>query len=120
MQRFYIAPEIVHGGFVKLDLLGKCTTQPGDDLYYSVLERVSIMGIPLGAICTLPQSNLIASSALRFALSQPSFKETINSNKLLKSALLKEEHDAIQYLAKTLESEIAPLTVGMSLSLLLL
>eukprot|EP00466_Bigelowiella_natans_P008352 jgi/Bigna1/89839/estExt_fgenesh1_pg.C_560098 len=50
LQTFEISPRIVCGSFIKIELLERCQTQREDNLYYIVLERVIVNGIPLGAL----------------------------------------------------------------------
>lgn len=66
----YILPEVVVGGYVRLDLMGRYQTQPQDDLYYTVLQEVRIKGSPVGALKKYPY---VARGMLRFALSQDVF-----------------------------------------------
>ena len=50
-----VTPQLVFGGYVLLELLGRQQTQPGDEQFYTVLERVKVHGVPLGAfVSTLP------------------------------------------------------------------
>ncbi|KAJ3272686.1 hypothetical protein HDV01_005340 [Terramyces sp. JEL0728] len=45
LQVFEIEPQI--GKYVRVNLIGKVQTQPLDDLYYTCLEKVEILGIPV-------------------------------------------------------------------------
>mmetsp|Transcript_27529 Transcript_27529/g.27201 ORF Transcript_27529/g.27201 Transcript_27529/m.27201 type:complete len:212 (+) Transcript_27529:480-1115(+) len=42
-----ILPEIVIGKYIKLELIGKASPQPGDEKYYTVLSYVQCIGYPL-------------------------------------------------------------------------
>ncbi|KAJ3256326.1 hypothetical protein HK103_005581 [Boothiomyces macroporosus] len=44
-QVFRIDPQI--GKYLRINLIGKVQTQPIDDLYYTCLEKVEILGIPI-------------------------------------------------------------------------
>lgn len=46
-QTIDLAPLMIVGGFLKMDLYGRNTTQPGDNLYYTVLDRVKCLGLPI-------------------------------------------------------------------------
>ncbi|KND00220.1 uncharacterized protein SPPG_04555 [Spizellomyces punctatus DAOM BR117] len=49
-QSFNIKPTLVVGGYVRLHLHGRYQTQPGDNLYYTVLQSVRCFGIPIGLV----------------------------------------------------------------------
>ncbi|KAJ3092258.1 hypothetical protein HK102_009228 [Quaeritorhiza haematococci] len=63
-QVFNIKPVLVGGGYVRLDLYGRYQTQPGDNLWYTVLQSVKVNGIALGAAYEKPE---LSSSLIRFA-----------------------------------------------------
>lgn len=44
LQHIFLLPNVVFGKYVKIELIGKITTQTTDDLYYSVLDFVDIIG----------------------------------------------------------------------------
>jgi hypothetical protein len=52
-QTFPVTPTLVIGNFVRLNLLGKYQTQPGNDLFYTVLQQVKIFGIHVGMLESL-------------------------------------------------------------------
>ncbi|KAJ3020908.1 hypothetical protein HKX48_009511 [Thoreauomyces humboldtii] len=49
-QVFVLTPSIAVGGFLHLRMAGRSQRQPGDQLWYTVLQSVSCMGLPLGLI----------------------------------------------------------------------
>lgn len=49
-QVFNLGPQAVIGGFLKVELIGKVTRQPGDELLYTVLRHIKGMGYPVGAV----------------------------------------------------------------------
>ncbi|KAJ3270245.1 hypothetical protein HK104_004963, partial [Borealophlyctis nickersoniae] len=51
---FNIKPTLVVGGFLRLDLRGRYQRQPGDNLFYTVLESVKCFGLPIGAFLNKP------------------------------------------------------------------
>ncbi len=51
--QFDLAPELVIGGFIRVDLHGRHQQQPGDDLFYQAIESVSALGKPIGALWQL-------------------------------------------------------------------
>jgi hypothetical protein len=73
IQHFNFFPEIVIGGFMRIDLYGRQSTQPEDDLYYTVLQTVKAVGLPIGSI----SDELLSSSMIIFALSHKSFLESL-------------------------------------------
>jgi len=44
VMQVVLLPKIVIGKYVKLDLIGKCTPQPGDEAFYIVMEHVEAIG----------------------------------------------------------------------------
>jgi hypothetical protein len=46
-QVFKIAPRLVVGSVLRIDLIGKRQIQPIDDLYYTVFESVKCFGMPV-------------------------------------------------------------------------
>eukprot|EP00026_Physarum_polycephalum_P004882 Phypoly_transcript_04906.p1 GENE.Phypoly_transcript_04906~~Phypoly_transcript_04906.p1 ORF type:complete len:624 (+),score=102.78 Phypoly_transcript_04906:62-1873(+) len=65
------------GGFVRLDLIGRQQTQPGDDLWYTVLRYVRVGGVPSGA---LMDKVYLTNALLRFAFENPSFAKNIDND----------------------------------------
>ncbi|KAI8591909.1 hypothetical protein BDZ88DRAFT_18389 [Geranomyces variabilis] len=63
-QDLPIAPQLAAGGYLHLCLLERYQTQPGDELYYTVLRRVQCFGVPLGFVA-IRQPN-VATCLLRF------------------------------------------------------
>ncbi|KAF2068828.1 hypothetical protein CYY_009850 [Polysphondylium violaceum] len=63
-QYFYIEPQLVIGGYVRVDLIGRTQTQPGDGLYYTVLKNFAVDGIPIGLLGT--KKNLLALSMIDY------------------------------------------------------
>jgi len=57
-------------------LYGRYQTQPNDDLYYTVLERMNVVGILVGAL----RNEFIKNSALNFASTRPSFQKTLSAD----------------------------------------
>ncbi len=50
---------------MRIELFGKCQTQPADDKYYTVLEQVSVSGFPLGY---LTQDSYLSNAMYAFSL----------------------------------------------------
>eukprot|EP00743_Colponemidia_sp_Colp-15_P005557 GILK01005978.1.p1 GENE.GILK01005978.1~~GILK01005978.1.p1 ORF type:complete len:555 (+),score=48.50 GILK01005978.1:36-1667(+) len=63
-QEFWLGPRLVCGGFLKIEFFGRTQTQPGDDLYYTVVRAVRCLGYPIATI----RSPLLASSMLQLAI----------------------------------------------------
>jgi len=61
-------PQI--GGYLRLDLIGRRERQPSDNLYYTVLRYVAVIGVPLEELSEKP---LLSSSLLNFALASKYF-----------------------------------------------
>ncbi|TPX31756.1 hypothetical protein SeLEV6574_g08511 [Synchytrium endobioticum] len=53
-QIFPLAPLVVAGGYLRLEMRGRYERQPNDDLYYTVLQHVDAFGYPLGALADYP------------------------------------------------------------------
>ncbi|KAI9205475.1 uncharacterized protein BJ171DRAFT_500581 [Polychytrium aggregatum] len=65
VQVINIAPTLVVGEFVRLNLFGRFQKQSDDNLFYSTLQNVKCYGIPLGMCSSL---RWISRSLLRLAL----------------------------------------------------
>jgi hypothetical protein len=65
------------GGFIRLDLLGRQQTQPGDDLWYTVLRYVRVGGVPSGA---LMDKVYLTNSLLRFAFDNEYFVKNLDND----------------------------------------
>ncbi|KAJ3146837.1 hypothetical protein HDU86_008395 [Geranomyces michiganensis] len=63
-QEIIIAPQLVAGSFLHLRLIGRYQTQPGDEMFYTVLGRVQCFGLPLGFVTT--RQPTVATSLMRF------------------------------------------------------
>eukprot|EP01119_Soliformovum_irregulare_P018533 TRINITY_DN5705_c0_g1_i1.p1 TRINITY_DN5705_c0_g1~~TRINITY_DN5705_c0_g1_i1.p1 ORF type:complete len:620 (+),score=164.13 TRINITY_DN5705_c0_g1_i1:51-1862(+) len=104
MQRISIAPELVVGTHVKVTLVGRCQTQPQDDLYYTVLTRVEVHGRPWGAI----EPDIISGSMLYFAMSQKEFLFQVEDPELRKVAENEKEFDQefLKKFSKSMKDQI--------------
>eukprot|EP01134_Creolimax_fragrantissima_P005460 CFRG5460T1 len=49
-QVFNIAPDLVLGSYIHIELMGRRSIQPADGLYYIVIKQVKVYGIPLGVL----------------------------------------------------------------------
>ncbi|KAI8920322.1 hypothetical protein DFJ77DRAFT_452188 [Powellomyces hirtus] len=49
-QWFPLSPHLVVGGYLHLKMVGRYQTQPGDNLWYTVLQTVHCVGKPCGLI----------------------------------------------------------------------
>ncbi|KNC82887.1 hypothetical protein SARC_04830 [Sphaeroforma arctica JP610] len=65
-QVFNIAPDIVVGSHIKIELLGRRSIQPADGLYYIVLKQVKAYGIPLGVLDMPVLAELLLKEATSF------------------------------------------------------
>jgi len=63
-QYFSLDPQLVIGGYVRVDLIGRTQTQPGDNLYYTVLKNFAVDGVPIGLLGN--KKNLLALSMIDF------------------------------------------------------
>ncbi|GAB5373202.1 hypothetical protein AAMO2058_001730100 [Amorphochlora amoebiformis] len=64
-QELKINPRVVHGGYVKLEFVGKHQIQRGDEKHYVAIERIRIMGIPVDG-----HESALNTSLVDFALSR--------------------------------------------------
>ncbi|KAJ3225901.1 hypothetical protein HK099_005957 [Clydaea vesicula] len=53
VQTFNIKPVFVIGGYLQINLFGRNTRQPADQLYYTVLQSVKALGLPIGCFLNL-------------------------------------------------------------------
>lgn len=72
-QTFELAPELVAGGFLRIDLYGRVQTQPDDDLYYTVLQRVVALGLPIAGL----DKPVLSEALVRFAVSRSCFHKSL-------------------------------------------
>ena len=73
IQSIRIIPEIIIGTYIRIDLFGRNTTQPADDLYYTCLEYINLCGSPIGSL----NSDIIGESLCNYALKNTSFVKEI-------------------------------------------
>ncbi len=67
MQTYRIAPALVSGGYLGIELIGRRTKQPQDDLYYTVLRYIRVLGLPFGALKSRP---VLSHACAAFAMQQ--------------------------------------------------
>lgn len=53
-QIFKFPTQLIVGSFLRITLIGRCTKQPGDNLYYTVLRLVKCIGIPVNKLTDRP------------------------------------------------------------------
>lgn len=97
------------GGYIRLDLIGKITRQPGDELFYSVLKTVYVKGIPVGKynIYRLPFLWRVSQSSTVLS-SLPSSLGRIRPNSVLQDSLVTfatSKKGFIDYLIKEIGAE---------------
>lgn len=67
-QRFDLAGgELPVGGFLRVRLLGRRARQPGDELWYTVIRHVRVLGVPQGVVAATG-ATVLADAMLRSAL----------------------------------------------------
>lgn len=65
IEQTCLLPALVPGEYVRIDLYGKVGDQPGDQLYYTCLESVSIQGVPL-LLLTEKRCSTLAQALVKF------------------------------------------------------
>eukprot|EP01116_Phalansterium_solitarium_P001109 TRINITY_DN10891_c0_g1_i2.p1 TRINITY_DN10891_c0_g1~~TRINITY_DN10891_c0_g1_i2.p1 ORF type:complete len:589 (-),score=265.30 TRINITY_DN10891_c0_g1_i2:226-1992(-) len=66
-----LGPELVVGGFVRIDLLGRTQTQPADELFYTCVECTLGRGVPAGAL----GNSVLRDAVVAFAVERAEFAQ---------------------------------------------
>lgn len=95
VQRFVLAPQLCVGEFVRINLLGKRETQPSDNLYYTVLDRISFSGALWGA---LPKGSILTEALIRYGLAHNDLAQVWKDRTKLEKAMQKDAKACIKEL----------------------
>ncbi|KAJ3174692.1 hypothetical protein HDU87_006941 [Geranomyces variabilis] len=111
-QDLPIAPQLAVGGYLHLRLLERYQTQPGDELYYTVLRRVQCFGVPLGFVATR-QPN-VAATLMRFC---DAVYHNIQPESFAATEAPHEREARLSHMLSELCEEVEPLRQAKSLAM---
>jgi hypothetical protein len=69
----FVLPQYIPAHYVKVEFIGKRQRQPGDELYYTVVQQLHVMGTPLSSCQASPRLRPLIPACVESACQDPSF-----------------------------------------------